>query len=170
MLDDLYRRAYEGDEGTERQLFKHLFERFVRFIRHNYRSTIGEQDAQDIAQEACITVLKKYKTEKITKSFSHWSYGVLKNKILNHLSKRPPVMIDPPSNSPIDYDLRRRLLACLKQIMKHNILYARALNLIHQGYKANEIAQKLKVNISNLYVILHRARAMLDICLKKGKI
>lgn len=171
MLDDLYRRACQGDEGAETQLLKYLFERFLRIMRHNYRNRIDDQDAQDIAQEACITVSKKYKTEQFTKNFSSWSYGVLKNKIRNYLGEpKPPVIIDMPSTHPIDYDLRKKLLVCFRQVMKRNIYYARALNLSYQGYKACEIAQKLKIKINNLYVILNRGRTMLDLCLKKGKI
>ncbi len=177
MLDDHYGRACQGDEEAENELFKHLLVRF-RFIA---RRKIKGNEAEDVVQKALKSILGNYKTVAFRISFWAWAYGVLQNKIKDYfkdknqeedkfvsLSEVENLLIDPPPE--IDPEFERKLVNCLKQIMKYNIDYARALNLTYQGYKAGDIARKLKVNINNLYVILHRARAMIDLCLKKGKI
>jgi RNA polymerase sigma factor (sigma-70 family) len=177
LLDNLLLKAKSGDARAEDELMQYLSVRFVMIAKHN----IGRGAAEDIAQEACLTIVKKYKTETYTKSFQAWAYGVLKMKIKAHIAdlirERDRIVselesykcqpIQPPE---IDPDLRRRLAKCFKQIMRQNIPYARALNLAYHGYKAPEIAVKLKVNVNNLYVILSRGRSMLDLCLKRGTI
>jgi DNA-directed RNA polymerase specialized sigma24 family protein len=50
------------------------------------------------------------------------------------------------------------------------VRYARALNLIHKGFKVPEICRKLNVNANHFYVILKRGRSMLKVCLETGRI
>ena len=58
-MDQIFARAREGDEKAEQELFKYLFVRFKTLAERR----IGKGEAEDIAQEACMTVLQKYKTE-----------------------------------------------------------------------------------------------------------
>ena len=170
-------KAREGDEKAERELFQYLFVRFSALAKRR----IGKGEAEDVAQEACLTVLQKYKTETFTKGFEPWAYGVLKMKIGNYMQGlmvkqkglAPESEADraTSASSPApNYDLKRKLIHCLKQIIKRNRLYARALNLIHQGYQAYEISQRLRVRPNNLYVILNRGRRLLKTCLETGAI
>ncbi len=170
-------RALEGDEKAENELFQYLFVRFRAFAKRR----IGDGEAEDIAQEACLTVLQKYKTEKFTIGFEAWAYGVLKMKIGNYIqglmvkqkSLVPESEADQTlkSSSPEpDYDLKRKLLNCLKRIIKRNPLYARVLNFIYQGYAIEEISQRLKLKPNNLYVILNRGRGILQTCLETSRI
>lgn len=176
-MENFLNRALEGDEKAEKELFQYLFVRFKAFAKRR----IGDGDAEDIAQEACLTVLQKYKTEKFTIGFEAWAYGVLKMKIGNHIQglmvkqKRlvPESEADQNqmSSSPeSDYDLKRKLIDCMRKIIKHNPPYARVLNLIYQGYTTNEISGKLKINQNHLYVMLNRGRGMLKSCLETGSI
>ncbi|NIO21904.1 MAG: hypothetical protein GTN76_14535, partial [Candidatus Aenigmarchaeota archaeon] len=80
-MDELLSKAREGDEKAERELFQYLFVRFKALAKRR----IGEGEAEDIAQEACLTVLEKYKTQTFTKGFETWAYGVLKMKIGNYM-------------------------------------------------------------------------------------
>jgi len=177
LVKDLLDRAVHGDESAEKALFEYLFVRFQHFAKRR----IGREDAEDLAQEACLTVLQKYKTENFTKGFEAWAYGVLKMKIGNFLQgplqKRKKTVSEPKnpwimkseSQAPLS-DLKRQLLRCLKKIIKQNPTYARALNFVHQGYKTDEICQKLGIKSNHFYVILARGRHMLETCLKTGKI
>ena len=145
------------------------------------KQRIGIEDAEDLAQEACLTILQKYKTETFQKSFEAWAYGVLKMKIGNYiqgplkkqkrmvpeLEMRTPLKSEPQASLS---DLRRQLLGCLKKLIKLNPAYARALNFVHQGFKTGEICQKLSITRNHFYVILSRGRHMLETCLKTGRI
>lgn len=176
-MDNLLAKAQKGDEKAEKKLFQYLFVRFKAIAKRR----IGEGEAEDIAQDACLTVLQKYKTETFSKGFEAWAYGVLKMKIGNYIqglmvkqkSLAPESEADQTlkSSSPEpDYNLKRKLIDCLKQIIKRNPLYARVLNFIHQGYQTSEICKRLQIRPNNFYVILNRGRGMLKTCLETGRI
>ena len=173
-MNHLLLQARKGDKIAEKQLFECLRVRF----RHFAGRIIRDKDAvEDVVQEACVTVLEKYKTTTFPKGFSAWAYGVLNMKIrkylertavsqkrsvpesmANNLKVMPSVLSDP--------DLKRRLIECLKRILEVNRRYARALNLSYLGYEVDEMCQRLNVNPNNLYVILNRGRSMLKDCLQ----
>jgi RNA polymerase sigma factor (sigma-70 family) len=171
-LDDLLRRARAGDKDAEEMLFRYLFERFVIFAK---RRVSDRDEAQDIAQKACITVFQKYKTETFRRSFAAWAYGVLRNKIGNYLQKndKDPLVVrmdlggDCPG-APASQETRRKLIHCFRLLLRRNRQYARVLNLVHQGYKTTEICERLKITSNNLYVTLSRARHLLRKCMEKG--
>jgi RNA polymerase sigma factor (sigma-70 family) len=176
-MEELLARALAGDKYAENQLFDFLLVRFRHFAKQHIRTA----DVEDLAQEACLTVLEKYKTEKFSKSFQAWAYGVLKMKIGNYLQaaaiKRKNMadgQIDEENTANIlrtvDFDLKRRLMNCMKKINKVNPRYTRVLNLVHQGYSTDEISEMLQINRNNYYVILNRGRKMLKACLKTDRI
>jgi RNA polymerase sigma factor (sigma-70 family) len=153
---------------------------FVRF-QHFVKRRIGIEDAEDLAQEACLTILQKYKTETFKIGFEAWAYGVLKMKIGNYiqgpLKKQKRLVAEPETRTFMKSepraslsDLKRQLLGCLKKIIKVNPTYARALNFVHQGFKTGEICRKLGVTTNHFYVILKRGRHMLETCLKTGRV
>jgi len=175
-MKQLLERALAGDEEAEKELFQYLFVRFKLFAKRNIG---GEQDAEDIAQDACITILEKYKSQSFTSSFESWAYGILRMKIGNFLQKkevRKCVQLSNPNvanmtgsmSNCCDHDLRRRISDCARKIINSYPRYARVLNLIHQGFKINEISEKLDITPNNLYVILNRGRLILKSCLKTG--
>ena len=176
-MDDLLARAAGGDEQAERELFQYLFVRFRTLAKRR----IGEGEAEDIAQEACLTVLQKYKSEKFTKGFEAWAYGVLKMKIGNYMQglmvkqKRLTREEEAERTTKVAtaepyYHLKRKLMECLKQLIKPNQLYARVLNFVHQGYKTDEICRRLRIKSNNFYVILSRGRRLLKTCLETGRV
>lgn len=136
-------------------------------------------DAEEVVQEALMTIYAEYKSITFNASFSAWAYKVLNNRILNslrkkqHESQRIDESICPKSvPSEVDVngasDLKRRLLDCLQRIGDRNIRYARILNLHYQGYRTDEICDRLKVIPETFYSILSRARTLLEVCLEKG--
>jgi len=177
-MDHLLIRAKNGDKSAEDEIFQFLLVRFSLFAAQKIRD---KQTAQDIAQEACIAVLEKYKSETFTHSFEVWAWGVLHTMIKNHFFRRSneQKLISKRSTndesgrftaaSP-DPDLERQLNNCLKKILSINQRYARVLNLVYQGYNTEEICQRLKIDRNNLYVTLYRARLMLKNCLEKGEL
>jgi len=173
-MDNLLARARDGDKSAEEEIFQHLLVRFRLFSRHK----IGDHDiADEIAQKACLTILKKYKTAKYTIGFEAWAYGVLKMTIKNHFSSlktnQNMSLTDMgggeetiPAAASTKPELERRLTDCLRRLFKINRRYARVLNLSYQGYETDEICRKLDINRNNLYVTLNRARTILWACLR----
>jgi RNA polymerase sigma factor (sigma-70 family) len=175
-MEQLLERAIAGDEIAEQEIFGHLLVRFVLLAKRRVRDKEG---AQDIAQDACLTIHEKYKAESFEVSFEAWAYGVLRMKIGNWLRKRKvrgacetlgdcPITQQRIEKCEVNQELKRQLLACLKKVLAANPRYARALNLVHHGYKSEEVCQKLQVTKGNFYVILSRGRSMLRACLGGG--
>jgi RNA polymerase sigma factor (sigma-70 family) len=176
-VDDLIRRARDGDEKAEKELFQYLLVRFRAFASRR----VGDDEADDVAQNACLAVLKKYRTETFTKGFQPWAYGVLKMEVRSYIRTRSDrasrldyrsdteQMVRTPSVEG-GYDLKVRLSNCLRKIVQRSRSYARVLNLIHQGFKSDEVCKRLSITPNNFYVILSRGRQMMKVCLKKGTV
>ena len=155
-------------------LFRYLLVRFKTIAKRRIGTTA---DAEDVAQEACVTVLEKYKAATYRKGFPAWAYKILRNKIGNYYKVRPDrdsrVDVDrmPEALSvPPDCDTKIMLIRCLRQIMKKKPTYARILNLVNQGFKTEEICCRLKITSNNFYVTLSRARKVLKKCMERGVI
>jgi len=175
-LEDLLTLARSGDKAAERKIFERLLVRFTLIAKRR----IDGDDAQDIAQDACLTILEKYRTEAPADRFEAWAHGVLYNKIGNFYQHRnvrrtwhagvrayAPAIVSEPG---LEHELRRKLLACIRKLVHGNRRYARALNLVFQGFRTDEICQKLAIQPGHLYVILNRGRRMLIDCLDKDVI
>lgn len=177
-MDELLAQARQGDEAAERKLFQNLFERFSLFAKTKIQR---EAEAEDIAQEACLTVLEKYKTQTFPSGFIPWAHGVLKMKIGNYLQKtaiRRKTLVssatasgkEGASSLATDPEFRRQLTECIRKIARANRRYARVLNLMYQGYETDEICDRLKLNRNTVYIILSRGRSMLRTCLETGEV
>jgi RNA polymerase sigma-70 factor (ECF subfamily) len=172
-MRDLLTKALEGDKKAEKRIFELLRVRFSILAKLH----IGSEYAEDVAQEACMTVAQKYKSLSHYEEFEAWAYGVLKNKIGNFLKrakKRQKYISDlsvseewgiipTPDKDPL---LERSILDCLKVIAGHNIRYARILNMVHLGYSVDDMCRRLRISRNHLYVLLHRGRHMLKECLE----
>jgi RNA polymerase sigma factor (sigma-70 family) len=156
-------------------LFKYLSVRFRVLAGHKVGSN---EAADDLIQETSIAVLRKYKTEEFTKGFEHWAYEVLRMNIRKHYDRlkaeqkrfaEDSISSTSEGCSLNDPELERKLTACLKSIARKNRNYVRAIFLIYQGYKTDEICVKLNIDRTKLYVITSRGRAMLKACMNKGE-
>ena len=174
--NDLYEKARNGDDAAENRLFEQLT------VRFRYLATLklgNEADAEEIAQEALMVISKEYKEITIEISFAAWAYKVLENRILNFLRSKTVRQCsfeekkrngDSLNGHHPEPNLKRRLLECLRQLSNSNSRYARILNLHYQGFTTNEICEKMEITSGNFYVILSRARSLLQECLDKGGI
>lgn len=175
-INDLHRATESGEKGPEERLFQALTVRFRVFVLRK----VGDQGAaEEIVQEALMTIARLYRQEKFDTSFSAWAYNVLKNRLKDHFrrSRRESDRMEfraetpqPPADWTPDPTLESRLVECLRQISRRSPIYARALNLKHLGYEASEICDRLKVTANHFYVSLSRARSLLKHCLEKGKV
>ncbi len=166
-LSETVREARNGDSQAETRLFQALRVRFVILAK----MYLGNEDAQDAAQQACMTVAQKYRDMPSEEGFFAWAHQILRNKIGNILQRKRvegrnlAVHEDVErraSSNPVDTDLiRSSLLKALREVGRRDRRYLRILNLVHLGYTADEIAKRLGVNRNHLYVLLHRGRTLL---------
>lgn len=177
-LDALLKRAKAGDQGAEAELFRTLSLRFTAIAKRRIRE---KEAAEDIAQDACTTILQKYKTETFTVSFAAWAFGVLWMKIGNHLqsskAQQERLFFDPAPDrhattrtDDTQIDLKRQLQDCLRKLARIKPRYVRALNLRYQGFTTEEICKRMKVTAGNLYWLLSKGRFLLKKCLETGKV
>jgi len=176
-INDLYKNAQSGDKRAEDKLFQHLSERFEQFAN---RRIWDKENAKEIAQDAIMLIASEYKSISFDISFQAWAYKVLDNKILNYIKQRrqrgdkvisvADVGEVGTANFKVDPNLRLRLLDCLKKVGQANRRHARIIDLHYLGYKTNEICERLKLSVNGFYIILHRARKMLEKCLETGEL
>jgi RNA polymerase sigma factor (sigma-70 family) len=176
-METLLLRARQGDKDAENEIFETLLVRFRLFAGQK----IGDREAvEDIAQKACLTVLQKYKTQEFSVGFEVWAYGVLRMNIKGYyhqvIAERdrsaPGISIETvkaPEPENVDPHIELMLLKCLEKVVRVNPRYARILNLVHLGFKSDEICQKMKITRNNFYVTLNRARSLLWTCLNQGE-
>ncbi len=175
-LSDLVEKARSGDNNAEDRLFQILRARFASIAKRRVRE---KETAEDIVQQACVTVLQKYKTEEFRAGFEAWAYCVLRMKIGNYIQAKSSsreslddgtVLDRLPEKSPSDPDLERKLIDCLRKIIKVYPRYARVLSLSYQGFISDEICNRLNVTKTNLYSLLSRGRSVLSLCLETGRV
>ncbi len=135
-------------------------------------------EAEDLVQEACLTIVEKFRQTDPESNLERWVYSVLRNKIGNYLQRRQTVrQADPDLREHLtpapDIDPaaglheKARLLRCFRKLVRQNPLYARAVNLIFQGYTTGEVCRRLHIASGYLYVALQRGRNALADCMKK---
>lgn len=172
-FNELHIQAKSGDKNVERRLFLLLDERFRVFANHR---VWNKEDAEEVVQDSLAIVAREYCDVEIQTSFQAWAYKVLDNRILAYIKKRrsgaqfAERLTDQANAETNDLDLKRRLQDCLKKIVKTNRRYGRILNLGYQGYNMTEICDRLGTSMNNSYVVLSRARSLLELCLRTGRI
>jgi RNA polymerase sigma factor (sigma-70 family) len=176
-IDLLYDKTIGGDRLAEEELFVALSERFEQFAYHRIWD---KEDAKDVVQDALSVIAKEYRSVDIEKSFAAWAHKVLDNRILAYIKanqKRRTRIASalespdqPDLSASFNPDLRIRLLDCLKKIGRVNRRHARIIDLHYHGFSTEEISGKLRLSRNGLYVLLHRARRMLERCLETGDV
>ena len=175
-INELYLLAQSGDRAAEEKLFQYLYLRFILFAKQR---VWNEEDAEDLVQSTLLFIKEEYLNVQIQKSFVAWAYSILHNRLLNYISKkkRRRDIIVPTSDyteetqgCESDPVLENNLLNCLRKICSINKRYARILNFHYQGFTTDEVCRKLSLTRNHSYVLLHKARTLLERCLEKGDI
>lgn len=175
-INALYEQARDGEKADEDRLFQALSVSLRLFVRHRVRD---EQDGYEIVQESLLIIARKYREMEFESSFSAWAYKVLEHVLMRFyrsqktrdkvFSRTAEGEFPQPSWEP-DPTLKPRLLDCLKKLSDTKLRHARILSMHFQGYSSAEICQRLEISTNNFYVILSRARKLLESCLEKGDI
>jgi RNA polymerase sigma factor (sigma-70 family) len=175
-MEELLRLAKAGDKKAESRLFEEILVRFRLFAEHR----LGKRmEADDVAQQASITVLSKYRDENFTVSFEAWAYGVFRMTLQSFFrdsgrESRRTVdgadCDDQLASEQVDPTLKISLRECLKELLQAFPRYTRILNLHFHGYNSKEISSRMHLKTEQVYVYLGRGRSMLKECLDRRKV
>ena len=174
-INELHGRARTGDKSAEHELYHRLRVSFLLFLRQKVRD---QKDAEDIVQEALLAIAENESEITFDTSFSAWAYRVLENMLLRHYrsqGQRQRAFVatahhDPEPSYVTNPELKARLLHCLRELSRTRCRHAQIVGLHIQCFGVKEICARMQVTSNNLYVMLMRARALLEVCLDKGKI
>jgi RNA polymerase sigma-70 factor (ECF subfamily) len=176
-VQQLVQQAKRGDKQAEEELIRFLLPKFHYLASRR----VGPEDASDIAHDACLTVIEKYRSHASDDDFLSWAYMILKNKIGNYyqarsvrkkyMRQREPESPETGShNANPDILLRHDIRRCLKKLVDRFPRYAEALHYTYTGYATTEICRMMSITPANLYVLLNRGRSLLSACLQDGKL
>jgi len=174
-INELHGRARSGDKSAESELYRRLRVSFLLFLRQKVRD---QKDAEDIVQEALLAIADNESKIAFDTSFSAWAYRVLENMLLRHYrskGQRQRAFVamsqnDPESSYMSNPELKARLLRCMRELSRTRCRHAQIVGLHVQGFSVKEICAKMHVTSNNLYVMLMRARNLLEECLDKVRI
>ena len=169
--------------------FKEIYREFQPKIRRFLARMLGDQSAEDIAQEVFARVSRSLDSFKGRSSFSTWIYRIATNTALDKL--RSPSFkcssehtlledfcetedrnvwtgrIEPT----VDQELvHKEMSECVREYVDKLPADFRTVLILSQfeGFKNKEIADILEISLDNVKVRLHRARALLKKELDNG--
>ncbi|MBD3403702.1 hypothetical protein GF420_12460 [candidate division GN15 bacterium] len=176
-MNELWEQARAGDKQAESVVFDQLRRRFLALAR----TRLDGSDCEDVAHDACMVVLRKYKELQPPFKYDAWAVQVLNYQIANH-RRRAATARRHAAASPDEHEraagsgpipepsFLQALIDCVRKIAGGYRRYIRVLNLVHQGYTTEEICEKLGVSRNNLYVMVTRGRKLLEECLDRREV
>ena len=172
----LARQARAGDTKAAGLLVEHYY----RDIMYFAIKKVGRQDAEDVAQQAVIQIIRSITSLKDPAKYKSWMFGVVRNSCMDFLRKRAGA----PSVSIQDEKIEEKLLeaqesfedvlpeeAYLNEETRQNVInmiddlpdnYATCLRLYyHDELSYKEIAEVLEVSVTKVQNDMQRGIALL---------
>ncbi len=153
--DDLARRAQGGDRAA----LEALAGRFYPGLRAFLARLVGDQDAEDVAQDVFLRVSRGLETYRGGFRFSTWLFQIALNRARDLLRRRRPIerALPEPAAGPLigpDED-RGRLFAAVRRLPTD---LAEPLLLVYQqGLSHAEVAEILALSVAAVKMRVHRA-------------
>lgn len=162
----------KGDRSSQNALYR-LFYPYGMSVCFRY--TNNEQEAISLLNEGFLKVFRHVKSYDATQPFKPWFRKIVVNTAIDYVKKqktfRMEVSMDEARNIPASEDILSRisyqeLMAMLQSL---SVAYRTVFNMhVIDGFKHEEIAEKLGISISTSKSNLTRARANLrDMVTKK---
>jgi RNA polymerase sigma-70 factor (ECF subfamily) len=162
--------------------FEEIYQEFQPKIRRYLSRMLGDQAAEDIAQEVFAKVSRRLDSFKGKSSFSTWIYRIATNAALDKL--RSPSFNRSSEYTPLEDSIgiedrnawtgqaeptvdqeviRKEMSECVKEFVDRLPPDYRTVLILSEleGFKNREIADILEISLDNVKVRLHRARARL---------
>jgi len=169
--------------------FKEIYQEFQPKIVHYLRRLLGNQDAEDIAQEVFAKVSRGLESFKGQSKLSTWIYRIATNTAIDKLrsasfkhSSENTSLIDETTvedrNDSLGHTdplidqkvIRKEMSQCVREYIDRLSPDYRTVLVLSEleGFKNREIADILEISLENVKVRLHRARASLKKVLDDG--
>ncbi|MEE9408893.1 MAG: RNA polymerase sigma factor [Polaribacter sp.] len=165
-ITNLIKHCKKSDKNAQLEIYNGYYKAMFNV---SYRILKDEFEAEDIMQEAFLTVFTKMDTYKGEVTFGAWLKRIVINKSLTQLKKNSRynevkmevIPNDEEEHEGIDYTGLKasNVLSCL-QSLKENYRLVLTLNLI-EGYDYEEIAQILNYTNENVRTTVSRAKKKL---------
>lgn len=163
-IDQLIQLCLDGDASSQKLLYKQYYS-FAMTISMQYSS--NKEEAEEIMNDSFFQVFTKLNLYDPRKSFEAWFRRIIVNKAIDHYRKNSKnqqtielkdyQIIDPASGR-FEED-ESDLLVLIQRLSP---VYRTVFNLyVVEGFKHDEIAQKLGISIGTSKSNLHRARNIL---------
>jgi RNA polymerase sigma-70 factor (ECF subfamily) len=158
----LVQMAKDGHQDGLESLYRKYLDPIYRFC---YWQTNRSQDAEDLTQDIFIEMTKSLHTFKGDASFKNWLYVIAKHKISSWIKQKYQLPILPLFDQlptpeewidPQNQDLKTKTITSLLKNLdptERKVLTSRYL----KGVSVAETATQLKLSVSNVKVITHRA-------------
>lgn len=143
-----------------------LLEGYEKYYRLAYSYVKNEQDALDVVQESAYRVIRDCKKLKEEKYLSTWIYRIVINASIDLLrkEKREGMSLDEveiPYEDHYKEDDPLELLSALEETDRAIVILK-----YFEGWKLEEIAQALEMNLNTVKARLYRALKKLKIALE----
>jgi RNA polymerase sigma-70 factor (ECF subfamily) len=173
--------------------FLNIYEEFYPKILHYLKRMVGDNDADDVAQEVFDKISRNLDDFKGESKISTWVYRIATNTVLDKLRSSPyrrspagplaplPVeIIDMREKAtaaiknkpqPPDQQLiRDEMSECIREFVDNLPADYRTIIILNEleGFTNKEIADILQISFNNAKIRLHRARARLKKMLEEG--
>ncbi len=160
----LIKSCIRGDSYSQKKLYKTYFS-YAMTICMQYSN--NQQEAEEILNDAFLTVFKRLEAFDITKPFKPWLRRIIINKAIDYYRKNNKYdksldleKISLKNNQLPDENIQYEDIMVL--IQKLSPKYRMVFNLyVLEGYKHNEIAEKLGISVNTSKSNLFRARELL---------
>lgn len=175
-IRNLINKCIEGDRNAQRDLYEKYKGRFYALC---LRYASNTDEAQDIMIEAFLKVFNSLKNYRGDGEFEGWLYRIFSNHAISYVSRSKKDVLSLKTKEDIDEntllekanafndDTRDALLRYLQCL---NVRERTVFNMIAiEEYTFAEVAEELNVKKTVVKTYFYRARASLQIMLKKNE-
>jgi RNA polymerase sigma-70 factor (ECF subfamily) len=156
-------------QSGHREALGVLYDRYLPAIyRYCYWQTNRSQDAEDLAADIMLAMVKSLPTFQNRASFKNWLYQIAKNILARYFKKKAqlPLLALDDNQGAVDWIVpvaqskkRRHLLALLATLSEREARILRTHYL--EGATYAEVSRIEGTTVGNIKVIVHRALAKL---------
>ncbi|MBQ9766044.1 MAG: RNA polymerase sigma factor [Lachnospiraceae bacterium] len=170
--DELYRLFLSGDNtGFEELVLRHK-NHLIYYLR---RLGLNFADAEDLAQDAFVTILLNKEQYKVGKGFKTYLYTIAHNKAVDFIRKNSRmVLVDEHVETEDDFLIEKHVLAeeskgilnkAIKELLPEEQELIYLVEFEELSYK--DVAGVMKLSLAQVKVKLHRTRKKLEKILKR---